>query len=200
MKEIHGDWWPDRDRTCHCVAYKFQGADEAIALCKKTECVIQAGGNVGAWPRYLSKTFSSVWTFEPSKENYELMAMNLRGLPINAVYAALGSKRGTCSIKQNPTNCGDDRTIPGEEVEIIAIDDLGLSPDLIYLDIQGDELEAIDGGRQTIERCRPVIGLEIDKNVAKERGKGDPIPYMESLGYVKHSVVSQDWIFVPGEK
>lgn len=197
MKRIHEDWWPDRDLACHCVAYKFHGADKAAKLCKKHDLVIQAGGCVGTWPRYLRKTFSNVWTFEPSTENYELMLKNLSGVDVRMWNAALGERRGRCSMILNPTNCGDDRTTEGSEVEVIAIDDLGVSPDLIYLDIQGDELLALRGAKQTIEKCRPIIAIEWDGTCVKRHG--DPVPYLKELGYVHVTTQAQDMIFQFGE-
>src|SRR6187551_2139418 len=135
MKEWKGDWWPDRDEVCWRVSYNFEGADKAIKKCKKLDLVIQAGGNVGVWPKYLKKSFKTVWTFEPSSENWDLMTKNIHGLDIQAVQAALGIREGRCSIKENPANCGDDQTVPGKDVKVVAIDDLNLDPDLIYLDI-----------------------------------------------------------------
>lgn len=191
MREVKGDLWPDRDEVCHRVAYDFEGANLAIKHCKKLDLVIQAGGNVGVWPRYLRESFKTVWTFEPSSENYLLMMQNLRGQDIRAVRAALGKARGRCGIAVSRRNCGDDRTREGTEVEVVAIDDLNLDPDLIYLDVQGDERPILEGALKTIERCYPVIGLEIDKGIQKV----DPRPFVEALGYKKVGQHQQDWIY-----
>jgi len=195
-KLVNGDWWPDRDKTCHRVAYNFKGCEAAIGRCKKLDLVIQAGGNVGAWPKYLKKIFKEVYTFEPSAENFMLLMKNIEGLGIIAAYAALGKESGKCEIKKNPWNCGDDQTLPSiQGVEVVSIDSLNMNPDLIYLDIQGDEQEALVGGRETIERCSPVIAVEVDRKMLKARDKADPVEWLVALGYVQTGKHGQDFIF-----
>lgn len=194
MKNIRGDWWPDRDRTCHGSSYNLRGIELTANLCKKLDLVIQAGGNVGVWPRELRKKFKRVITFEPSKENYALMTKNLSGLDVEMHFAALGDRAGKCGIKENPYNCGDDQTVPGGDVPVVAIDDLHLDPDLIYLDIQGDELPVLKGASKTIARCSPVIAVEVDGS--SMRRHGDPRPYLKDLGYEVVDHAHQDEIFV----
>lgn len=189
---MNGDWWPDRDETCHRVAYDFKGAEHAIRQCRKLDLVIQAGGCVGAWPRYLRSKFRRVVTFEPSWENWELMRKNLSGVDVEMVNAALGERSGRCSMKENPRNCGDDQTREGGEVETVAIDDLSLDPDLIYLDIQGDEPLALKGAQETLDRCNPIVAVEYDPKMFRH---GDPKDYLESIGYQVTKRYKQDLIF-----
>ena len=191
---VGNDLWPWRDKICRKVAYNFSGCDLAISNCGKRDLVIQAGGCVGVWPRYLRTIFSRVLTFEPSEENFTLMVQNLGDLSIEKHLAALGEKEGLCGVKQNPRNCGDDRTIPGTEIPVIAIDDLGLNPDLIYLDIQGDEYPALLGARETLSRCSPVIGIEYDTHCAC-RQDIDAREWIKDQGYTQVGLYRQDWIY-----
>jgi FkbM family methyltransferase len=193
FKVIHGDLWPLRDETCHRIAYDFRGADQAVRRCNRLDLVIQAGGCVGAWPRYLRTIFSKVYTFEPSPENFGLMVRNLGDLDIQKFNAALSDKVGRCGLKLNPKNCGDDQTIAGDEVETISIDSLNVDPDLIYLDIQGDEYFALQGAAETLKRCSPIIGIEVDNKLA--RLKGDAVALLKELGYVQFGKSHQDWLF-----
>lgn len=193
MKRINDDWWPSRDEACHRVCYDLNGAEIASSYCEKHDLVIQAGGNVGVWPRFLRGMFSNVWTFEPSTENYNLMLKNLSGVDVRMWNAALGRRQGRCSMTLNPRNCGDDRTGPGKEIEVLAIDDLGVNPDLIYLDVQGDELGVLEGAVQTLGRCSPVVAIEHDRSLVAERG--DAAAYLHSLGYSELERYGQDRIF-----
>jgi len=192
LRHINGDWWPDRDQTCHRVSYDLNGAELAASYCEKHDLVIQAGGNVGVWPRYLRKTFANVWTFEPSTENYQLMLRNLSGVDVRSWNAALGERSGTCSMRLNPVNCGDDQTIEGAETPVFAIDDMDVNPDLIYLDVQGDELAVLQGAVDTLQRCKPVVAIERDEKFVKL--KGDALPLLLALGYKTVETYGQDII------
>ena len=192
-KVIQGDLWPLRDSVCCRSSYDFRAADVALKRCRKFDTVIQAGGCVGVWPRYLRQFFSKVYTFEPSSENYELMLLNLGGMDIVKVHAALSDRVGRCSMKLNPANCGDDQTVEGDAVDTVTIDSLGVDPDLIYLDIQGDEYHAIKGTVETLKRCSPVIAIEVDNKLA--RIKGDAVGLLKELGYVQFGRVHQDYLF-----
>lgn len=44
-------------------------------------------------------------------------------------------------------------------VETCALDDLRLSPTFIKMDIEGAELGALDGARETIHRCKPALAI-----------------------------------------
>lgn len=193
VKEIRNDLWPRRDETCHRVAYDFRGADSAIRRCNKLDLVVQAGGCVGVWPRYLKTRFERVMTFEPSVENYALLLRNLKGLEIETFHAALSDRVGRCAMKLNPTNCGDDQTVAGDEVDTVTIDSLSIDPDLIYLDIQGDEYFAIQGAKETLARCSPIVAIEVDNKLS--RIKGDAVALLKELGYVQFGRVHQDWLF-----
>jgi len=45
-------------------------------------------------------------------------------------------------------------------VDILPLDELNLSPDVIKIDTEGYDLEVLLGLKGTIERCRPVILIE----------------------------------------
>jgi FkbM family methyltransferase len=60
-----------------------------------------------------------------------------------------------------PIDYSDDKTVP---IQQISLDALTLPRvDLIKLDVQGTELEALDGASQVIEKSRPIVLVEAVK-------------------------------------
>jgi len=184
--------WPDRDRICRTCAHDLNGMVKAVSRCRKFHTVIQAGGNVGVWPSALELFFKDVYTFEPSPENFSFLEKNYQGK--HAYNAALYDKEGFVGIKENAKNCGDDRTCPGDEIPAITIDSLGIYPNLIYLDIQGDESRALLGGEETIKKSWPVIAIEISTQHLDENFI-HPGELLESWGYELKDRYQKDYIF-----
>lgn len=133
---------------------------------KRRRTALQAGGNVGLWPRRMAQVFARVLSFEPDAPSRECLIANV---PDNVeVHAkALGDVAGTCLVKRCST--GSHRVIPGEDVPVVTIDSLGLIDlDFLQLDIEGYEWHALTGAAETIARCRPqLIQVELRQHTVK---------------------------------
>lgn len=154
------DWdWPDYDTQLIRVFDYVTDLDAAIQYAKRGTAV-QAGGAVGVWPWYLSKVFDRVITFEPEPENYRCLTENAGG--VEAHRAALGASTGRASVAIGENaNAGTWHLVGGNDVPVMTIDSLLLDDcDLIVLDVEGSELDALKGAELTIERFHPVVMLE----------------------------------------
>jgi FkbM family methyltransferase len=172
----------------------------------RTACV-QAGGNLGIFPKHLGKRFQTVYTFEPDPVCFQLLQMNAVAPNIIRLQAALGAQHGlvgTCGVRRDgKTNNheGITHVVPNGVIPTLQIDDLQLPVcDLIYLDIEGGELDALRGAQETLRRCRPVLGVEINKNlrfvgVTEEQIMG----FIHDRGYRFVRELGSDRAFVPVE-
>ena len=199
-KLINDFWFPDYDNHCSKVTImQSPDMDCAIKYCRETNCVIQAGGNVGVWAKRLSSIFDQVHTFEPDPDNFECLKKNIEGIEnIFAYRRALGKYPDTKSIRQVPGNCGANNIVDGEDVIVTTIDSLGLKPDLIILDVEGYEEFALLGGVQTIWKHKPVLMYE-DKDLSIEytgHGKGYIEEWMKEYGYTAKKRIHRDVILV----
>jgi FkbM family methyltransferase len=89
----------------------------------------------------------------------------------------------------------------------LAIDSLGLDFSLVKIDIQGEELRALQGMSETIGRCRPAILVEMNLmqgGIAEfMRGRGyEPYTYDAVKGklipgYGPHTVQHRNQFFLP---
>jgi len=159
-------YWPNSDTDCHAAVlkelYKIDLLDKYL---KEKNVVIQAGGNVGVFPRKLAKDFTAVYTFEPDPENFACLAANCLESNIIKFQAALGSNHEMIQVGVSrpdlKNNCGAYQVLGAGITPTMMIDDLDLPAcDLIYLDIEGYELFALQGAYETIKKFHPVIVIE----------------------------------------
>jgi FkbM family methyltransferase len=172
--------------------------------------VVQAGGNLGVFPKYLSYEFETVYTFEPEPELFEFMSRNAPERNIVKFQAALGCDRQTVGMsrKRRQNDGGSSHEgishVSGEgAIPTLRVDDLGLKVcDLLYLDIEGYELFALRGSAETIRRCRPVIACEVNKSLdqMREISKEDLYAWFRLHDYDLLRRVRSDEIFVPRER
>lgn len=202
MITLKNNWWvPNTDTQClKSVLRDVTTIDNFFPYVKNRKICIQAGGNLGVWPKKLSELFETVYTFEPENENWEALQKNLKGVRnvISKKYA-LGSSLGTVSVDiVYPNNSGAHQIKEGGDVEKITIDSLNLKDvGLIQLDIEGSEHDAILGAIETLKTNSPVVVLEL-KGLGKRYGHSDEdtIKILNDLGYRHVKTVKRDWIFV----
>lgn len=175
MKEINGFYWPETDTDCHpVVPNQLEDVNYALKYTKETKVCVQAGGNVGVWPKHLSTIFDVVYTFEPNPENFNCLSRNCPEHNIVKFNAGLSNHHEMVTVKspnrELDHNCGAYQVHEGGYIPTLRIDDLNLPHcDLIYLDIEGYEYFAIQGALDTIQKYKPVIALE-DKELPKMYG------------------------------
>lgn len=172
FSEYHGFLWPRDDGQAHGVIVdSLADLDRVLPRCKERRVAVQAGGNVGVWAKYLSSRFDAVYTAEPDNENFACLARNVTEPNVIKLQAALGAGGVPVGIDREKHNCGA-HTVSNSAgiVPVLKIDDLQLRHcDLIYLDIEGYELNAIKGAYRTIQAHRPVIAFE-DKGLSVKYG------------------------------
>lgn len=201
---------------------KFRGSAEGLKWNKKeipvleqvTEMVglrrvaVQAGGNLGVFPKFLAERFAMVYSFEPEPELFRMCVHNAPELNIVWTQAALGADRSPVSIsrvrrQQDGGNSHEGIAHvsgPGD-IPTLRVDDLALPYcDLLYLDVEGYEFYALHGAKETIERCRPeVVACEVNKSLEHMGGiKAEDVRALLRLyDYRFHSRIRSDEVFVP---
>jgi FkbM family methyltransferase len=172
-----------------------------VGMCTQRRTAVQAGGNVGIWPMHLSKYFNHVHTFEPDPANYACLLRNVARIPnISSTRVALGDRETIAVLQVVQGNSGAsylESPGSGVGVPVITLDSLNLSDvDLLQLDVEGFELQALKGARETIRRCAPLIVLEL-KGLGERHGYSDAdvIEYLSTLGYTQSGVAHRDVIF-----
>ena len=161
----------------------------AARQCRQHRTVIQAGGNAGMYPVTLAGFFNRVLTFEPEPLNYECLVYNCREFKhVEPMRAILGNSDENVGLEERAglidgklcVNSGAFRVNGEGDIPQVRIDDLGIDDlDFIQLDVEGYELKVLEGAKQTIDRCSPVIMVErVDHG-------DDPEPFLLDMNYVR---------------
>lgn len=169
MIEIEGFYWPDnvREKWKHALMH-VRSLEWAMQECRQHRTAVQAGGNVGLWPRRLAQSFQRVITFEPDAISREALMANVpESVEVHA--AALADKFGTCSLIRK--SLGSHRVFFAEgenAIPMTTVDALGLEDlDYLQLDIEGYEWHALQGAQETIRRCHPLVQVEFRRHATK---------------------------------
>jgi FkbM family methyltransferase len=176
---------------------------------------VQAGGNLGLYPKRLAQEFKTVYTFEPDPENFARLKLNAPERNIIARQAALGADEQPVAIsrvrrdgKHIKTHEGLVHVVGPGLIPCQRIDGLRLPVcDLIYLDVEGYELRALQGAVSTLARCRPMLALELNKNLGFVGLTEDfVVRFLNAQGYrrlwldeVEQATLYSDQMFVPEE-
>lgn len=149
--------------------YDFPNIISELIPLDKRKLVIQAGGNGGIYPIQYSKLFSEVITFEPEPRWFYCLDYNVKESNVKKINAAIGNSNENISmvinseIARGNTNLGAMRVEIGGVIPQVKIDSFNINPDLIHLDIEGFEGEALLGAAETIKRCKPLIVIETNE-------------------------------------
>jgi FkbM family methyltransferase len=158
--------------------------------------VVTAGANCGLHVRVYAHLFEKVYAFEPHWLNFYCLSYNT---PYNNVFkyqAALGAKSGQfVGMNQEPAgNMGAYTVAIGTgNIPVMTIDSFNLHDvGLIQLDAEGFEGNIIEGAKETIIRCRPVVIVE--------RQTAPMADFLKSNGYLFQEKSASDMIFYPGPR
>lgn len=170
--EGHQFYWPLNDKGgWHGPTKDWQIHSESIKkYCHNYLTVLQAGGCCGLYPFLLSKMFATVYTFEPDEVNYSCLVKNCESAPnIIKSNEALGDVVKKVGIdNRSKHNIGTHKIIERKDINQTRIDDLCLNRlDLLMLDVEGYEKNALLGAKSTIKKFRPVIFAENGHNLKK---------------------------------
>lgn len=182
--------------------------DRAISLAQGRTACVQAGACLGIYPKRLAQHFKTTYCFEPSLELFPLLCANAPEPNILKYQAALGNGGPPISTSQTRRE-GKEHRFPHEgithvtsepgTVPVLCVDDLRLPVcDLIVLDLEGYEMQAILGAKGTIARCRPVLMVEINDNLPHYGYTEDQLRQtIGAMGYRQVERIHSDELFVP---
>ena len=167
--------------------------DPHVETCIRTilrpgQTAIDVGANVGYFTAVMAQCVGPdgrVWSFEPVPETFELLqqcnALNDHA-HVTAMPVALGATNGSIEITYDRRHsgiatmhpdhvAGDTQRVQMRCLDaLVAAGEVGRRPDLIKVDVEGHELDALRGARETIAQASPTIVFELNERTARVAG------------------------------
>jgi FkbM family methyltransferase len=212
MQIYRRNWALDHMRGSHeCLKlnlHDLPSLDFVMGITPGRSVAIQAGGNLGLFPKRLAEEFELVYTFEPDPGLFAILRHNASEQNIWPVQAALGDSNNPVGLKrcrrskfEAPVHEGLTHVSGDGDIPQVRIDDLYLKAcDLIYLDIEGYELNALRGAEQTLRRFMPILAVESNA-CAKHYGhsREELHEWIVAHGYKKKLRMRGDDVYAPQE-
>lgn len=141
-------------------------------LVDRRRAAIDAGANIGTYSYFLRRHAAAVHAYEPNPELAQRLRAALPSVRVRQVALSDKAAELTFSIPVDRTGRANHelgsvaQTFAGEvrrfavectTIDLEALDDVGF----IKIDVEQHEREVLRGGLGTIDRCRPVILVEI---------------------------------------
>jgi FkbM family methyltransferase len=173
---------------------------------------IDAGAHIGTHTLTLARAvgpLGRVYAFEPQRKLHRELVHNMRLNQVDNVVAlrfALGDEPGVIEMRA-PVE-GNEGGTPvdkgGEKAELRTLDSFGFSNvSMLKIDVEGFEDAVLDGAKETIERSKPVILIEIlgghryATATSEQRARIDGTRRrLKALGYRVEQVSAHDYLAI----
>ena len=183
--------------------FKDETIDVLFSLCKPASYVIDVGTNIGWTLLNLAQRSpqGKIVGFEPDPYNYQVCKENIQLNHLNNIVLlqrGLGAQAAKTTMEvRTPNNRGGNRispaTTPGSiEVTIERLDQVEelkswTRVDLIKIDVEGYELDVLQGAEGLLQKHQPILFIEIDDNNLKDQGHSAHalISFLNENGYQK---------------
>jgi len=200
--------WPAIDQNSWEAQNEHVGlVNHILPYVTNKNIMIQAGGNCGFILSTFVDHFKTIYTFEPDPVNFYCLNQNVTAQNVFKMQACLGKTKETVNVKQliredRPHDTGGVHVHGSGLTPTIVIDELNLiGCDLIQLDIEGYELNALMGAIETIKKYKPVICVELCEKWLNRYNNtsADVYDFLTSLNYKLIDNEGVDKIFISNE-
>ncbi len=174
---------------------------------KNKNVMVQAGGNCGFILNTFISHFNIIYTFEPDPVNFYCLNQNVTSKNVIKMQCCLGNELNTVNVSQlirhdRLHDTGGVHVNGTGFIPTIILDNLNL-PDcnLIQLDVEGYELNALLGSIKTIEKFKPVLCIEFCEKWLNRYDTNSQAIYnlLNSLNYKLIATYGVDKIFISNE-
>lgn len=175
--------------------YELNELEALMPLFPEGGTFVDIGANVGNHSLFAGLFLKAgrVIPFEPNRLAYDLLVNNMlvNGLRDRVDLSKLGvglsdEQSGGFAMEKRRRNLGGAKMLAGEgDLDVYRADDLlsEVEPDFIKIDVEGMEIKVISGLSGILERCRPILMIEVD--IENEAAFQD---WVQEVGYASLNV------------
>ena len=180
--------------------YQLKEYNAAIEATKQKRVAIDIGANLGMMSARMVKDFEFVHAFEPLFGEH--LRKNVHADNIKTYDYAVGDKPDTVTMRIGVYHSGGSNIISNEskdsnqvykDVQVVTIDQYELNNvDFIKIDVEGYEWYVLQGCKNTIDKNKPVLLVEVKKD---NPNRNDIFKFMKDFGYKFIFVGKEDCLF-----
>jgi FkbM family methyltransferase len=163
--------------------------------------VLDVGANIGYHTLTFARRAAHVLALEPSRPTFRILVANTAAAPnVTPLCLGAGSRNGLLEFFEAADNaCSGFKDTRRKSVIAtscalsVRLDDL-LSGwdltrlDLVKIDVEGWELEVLQGARKVLATRRPTVACEVFGGAAQNPDPWGTVSFLRALGYVPHIV------------
>ena len=155
---------------------------------RNIEYIVDFGCHVGLLSRPMIQRANTryIWAFEPNSSVRECYVMNMSRFDNYTIYPiALGDKNTKGYLNVEKDNSGNTNIDPikSGDTEIKTLDSFNLKQiDYMKVDAEGYEYNIVQGAKETIERCKPFVHLEMKTKRMRHTNK-DYTKLLNTMNY-----------------
>lgn len=191
--------------------YEQEDLEASMKYLGEGDVVLDCGANIGNHSVFWAKICGcKVIAFEPFDKNYDLLVKNNEvndcGIDVRKTLLSDKSRRFSCVSSDRNQGATVYEENENGEFSSKALDDVvdsSLMVKVMKVDVEGEELNVLKGSIGIIERCHPILFVEIHPYVLDLKNgrrmlpenKSEVISFLNDLGYVEEYEIDNRYVF-----
>lgn len=167
---------------------------------KNGDVVLDIGAFIGDHTIYYSKLVGdngSVIAFEPNRDSFFCLEHNLKAYKnVELINSAIGKEYGFVRTVDVLGNIGMNFLIPDNlgGIVIYSLNQMEIDRiDFIKIDVEGFELDVLIGGKETINKFKPTMLIEINDATLSRQGisRNDIFAWLQENNYIYRNIYKE---------